>query len=211
MSRLYPIFTSLAARKVVIVGGGRVAERKVMDLLECDCRIVVIAPDMTEKLMQVWQAGQIQAESRPYQNGDLKDAALVIAATNDYQTNESIFNEAQQRGIFCNVVDIPELCSFQVPSVLRRGDLQIAISTSGASPALAKRIRKQLEAEFGEHYVTFMAALKKLREHLKKMYPDDQARRAGILKEFVNSEALALLQEGKHKDFEQMLDSLLNH
>ena len=210
MSRLYPVFANIAGRKVVVVGGGQVAQRKVLGLLKCRAHVVVISPELTGEMAQLRDRGLIEVLNRPYQKGDLEGAWLVIAATGDEQVNQQVFDEANEKGIFCNVVDVPNLCSFQVPSVVRRGDLQIAISTSGASPALAKHIRKQLQEEFGKHYEPFLTALSELRTGLKNKYPNDQPRRAAILEEFVNSSAIDLLRQGKLDKFQHLLDDWKN-
>jgi len=206
MSQLYPILTDLKERKVVAVGGGNVAQRKVQSLLECQAQVTVISPEVTKPLQELARAGDIRLLQRPYQGGDLEGAWLVIAATGDEKVNRQVFREANEKHIFCNVVDVPELCSFQVPAVVNRGDLQIAVSTGGASPALAKQIRKELQQEYGEHYEIFLKGLRDLREHFKNKYPDDQPRRAKLLEGFVNSEVLELLRQGKNNEFQLLLD-----
>ncbi len=206
MSQLYPLFADVTDRTVLVVGGGHVAERKVLGLLESGAQITVVSPELTEKLAELHSDGQIEVCRCDYQKGDLAGAWLVIAATNDEQVNQQIFTEANERHIFCNVVDRPELCSFQVPAVVRRSDLQIAVSTSGTSPILAKLIRQQLQKEYGKHYEILPAKLGELRDHYKKKYPDNQSRRAELLEEFINSEALDLLQQGKNDDFQALLN-----
>ncbi|MCK5271509.1 MAG: bifunctional precorrin-2 dehydrogenase/sirohydrochlorin ferrochelatase [Sedimentisphaerales bacterium] len=206
MSTMYPLFADVADRAVLVIGGGHVAERKVLGLLESGAQITVVSPELTKKLAELHADGQIEVCRCDYQRGDLAGAWLVIAATDDEQINRQIFTEANERHIFCNVVDRPELCSFQVPAVVRRGDLQIAVSTSGTSPILAKLIRQQLQKEYGKHYEIFPAKLGELRAHYKKKYPDNQSRRGELLEEFVNSEALDLLQQGKFDDFQALLN-----
>ena len=210
MNQLYPLFADIADRAVLVIGGGHVAERKVLGLLESGAQITVVSPELTEKLAELHSDGQIEVCRCDYQKGDLAGAWLVIAATNDEQVNQQIFTEANERHIFCNVVDRPELCSFQVPAVVRRGDLQIAVSTSGTSPILAKLIRQQLQKEYSKHYEIFLAKLGELRDHYKKQYPDNQLRRGELLEEFVNSEALDLLQHGKVDEFQALLDEWKN-
>ena len=206
MSGLYPIFTDISGRRVVVVGGGQVARRKVQVLLKSQAQVVVISPELTEELAQLADMGLIELRKRCYQAGDLEGAWLVVAATGDEQVNRAVFEEAEDKRIFCNVVDVPQYCSFQVPSIVTRGNLQIAISTAGASPALARRIRERLEGQFGEYYQTFLKGLSEFRVYLKDKYPDDQARRAEILQSFVDSKALELLREGKTEQFQQLLD-----
>ena len=205
MARLYPLFADLAGQKVVVVGGGQVAERKVETLLDCEAAVVVVSPDVTAKLAELADKGQIQIESHRYRHGDLVGAWLVISACDDLAVNQQVHSEADQRGILCNVVDQPHLCTFQVPSVVNRGSLQIAISTEGVSPALAKRIRRELQEQYGSYYETLLAALRELREHVKRKYPNDQQKRAAIFEEFVNSQAIDLLGAGKIDVFQRLL------
>lgn len=203
--RFYPLFADMNGRCVVVVGGGQVAERKVHALRECGAAVVVVSPEVTDALDRLAQAGQIACQLRCYRHGDLEGAWLVIAATGDTAVNRQVWTEANQRRIFCNVVDVPEMCSFIVPAVVRRGALEIAISTRGVSPALAKRIRQTLEKEFGPAYETLLAALENLREAVRQKYPGDQKKRAEILEGFVNSPALELLQQGRQREFEEIL------
>ena len=144
-------------------------------------------------------------QRREFRAGDASGAWLVIAACGKEKVNRQVFEEAEQQGIFCNVVDMPELCSFQVPAVMQRGPMQIAISTGGASPALAKRIRKELEVGFGPWYEAFLVGLSELREHVKAKYPSDQGKRAEIFEGFVNSEALEWLREGDVEAYRKIL------
>ena len=205
MSDLYPVFVDINRRKVVVIGGGAVAERKVEVLLAAAGQVTVISPAVTERLGELVAQGKIDLEKRGYRRGDLAGAWLVVAAAGVAEVNQQVFAEANERHIFCNVVDEPELCSFQVPSVVRRGDLQLAISTGGISPALAKRLRRQLEKEFGEYYEVFLAALAQLRAHVQSKFGDDQPRRAEILEGFVNSEAIDLLRQDKLDEFQCLL------
>jgi precorrin-2 dehydrogenase/sirohydrochlorin ferrochelatase len=144
--------------------GGKVAERKVKGLLEAGAKVKVIAPEVTPNLEKLASQGRIELLKRPFQRGDLEGAWLVFAATNDSATQEAVFAEAEERHIFCNVVDKPELCSFIVPSVVKRGRLQLAISTSGASPAVARRLREHLEELFGPEYEEFLELMARWRE-----------------------------------------------
>jgi precorrin-2 dehydrogenase len=206
MARLYPMFVSLEGRKTVVIGGGKVAQRKVEVLLGCGAEVAVISPEVTEELADWERAGRVRIEQRGFEAGDTGGAWLVIAASGEEEVNRRVFAEAEEGGIFCNVVDVPELCSFQVPAVVQRGAMQIAISTGGVSPALAKRIRKELEVGFGPWYETFLAGLSELREHIKGKYPEDQGKRAGIFEGFVNSEALEKLREGGEEAYRRILE-----
>ncbi len=145
---LYPIYADLTGRTVLVVGGGIVAARKVKALLKRQIRVTVVAPEICPELQELTNDSDLVIHRRSYQKGDLAEHWLVIAATDDSELNQKVFAEAAEARIFCNVVDQPELCTFHVPAVVRQGLLQIAISTGGASPALAKRIRQELEKRF---------------------------------------------------------------
>ena len=205
MARLYPMYVSLAGRKAVVIGGGKVAERKVAVLLDCGAAVELVSPELTEALAGWEREGRLRVQRRGFLEGDTSGAWLVIAACGEEAVNRQVFEEAERGGIFCNVVDEPELCSFQVPAVVQRGAMQIAISTGGVSPALAKRLRQELETQLGPWHETFLAGLSELREHIKAKYPEDQAKRAEIFEGFVNSEALEWLREGDVEAYQRIL------
>ncbi len=207
MSLYYPIFLKVEQKLCVVIGGGTVAERKITSLLEAGARVKVIAPEVTERIKTLAREGKIIWEERPYRSGDLKDAFLVIAATNNPQVQEEVFAEAEERKIFCNVVDKPALCSFIVPSVVKRGRLQIAISTSGASPALAKRLREQLEELFGPEYAEYlelMAAWRK--EILARELPE--AERQKLFEQLVLAPIPLWLKRGERDLVKALAQSL---
>ena len=205
MADLYPIYTDLTNRPVLIVGGGNVAQRKVLTLLDCAAQITVISPALTDELTQLAQSARITAHRRPYQPSDLDNAWLVIAASDDADLNRRIFEDASAARIFCNVVDQPDLCTFQVPAVVKQGPLQIAVSTSGTSPALAARIAQDLHNQYDTHYATLLTALKQLRDHLKTKYPDEQPRRAQILQQFLDTDPITLLEQNHTAEFQNLL------
>ncbi len=162
----FPVNLYLKNKLCVVIGGGKVAERKVENLLKVQAEIKIISPDLSPRLKKLAQEGKIYWERRTYQKGDLDSAWLVIAATDNPEVQKQVYEEAEKRHIFCNIVDVPELCSFIVPSVIRRGALTIAISTSGASPAVAKRIREILENLIGEEYEFYLELMKNLRDQI---------------------------------------------
>ena len=208
---MYPLFADIAGRNVLVIGGGPIAHRKVQALLAGQADVQVISPSLTADLLDLHNRGLIKTHQRPYHPGDLARAWLVIAATDDQKINRQVAAQAAQRRIFCNVVDEPDLCTFHAPAVLQRGQLQIAISTGGASPALAQHIRQQLHQLFGEYYETFLQAARDLRTHVKQKYPHQQNRRAEILRTFIDSEALELLRTGKLERFDQLLTDWKKH
>ena len=177
MERLFPIFVKLVGRPVLVVGGGAVAEAKIRTLLDTGAQIRVVALQANQAISDWADGGMIVLEERAFELADVDGAFLVVAATPSRELNELIFGEAQRRGILCNVVDVPELCDFFYPAVVRRGDLQIAISTAGQSPLLAQRIRKRLEQQFGPEYTGWVEQLGKLRrEVLSSELPAERKR-----------------------------------
>ena len=162
-SHYVPIFCDLKGRKVVIVGGGRVAERKVSSLIPSGADITLISPEVTERLSELAQKGAINHVKRAFEKGDLEGAWLVIAATDDGEVQREVFKEAERQRCFCNVVDQPERCSFIVPSLVKRGALSIAISTGGQSPGLARSLRKRLQEEFGQEWGVYVEIIGRLR------------------------------------------------
>lgn len=155
----YPINLNLNDRCCIVIGGGRVAERKVAGLLEYGARVSVVSPELTESLAVLQRQRRIEWIRRVYRQGDLLGAFLVIAATDDREVQELIQQEAAERNILLNVVDVPERCSFILPATVRRGDLTISISTAGNSPALARNLRLELENRFGTEYNILVAIL----------------------------------------------------
>ena len=163
---MFPMFVKLAGRPVLVVGAGAVGEEKIRSLLDTGARVRVVALRASESVRRWAQEGCIGLRERAFRPADLKGMFLVIAATSSRPVNEFIFAEAQRRGILCNVVDVPELCDFFYPAVVRRGALQIAVSTSGQSPALAQRIRRELEGQFGPDYAAWVAELGNIRSQV---------------------------------------------
>ena len=148
----YPICLDLAERPCVVVGGGRVAERKVSGLLSCSAQVTVISPELTDELLQRHSEGSIRWIKREFCPGDLEQAFLVIAATDDEETQKQVYEEAAKHNRLLNVADVPRRCNFILPATLRQGDLTISVSTAGKSPALAGKLRMELEKRFGKEY-----------------------------------------------------------
>jgi len=180
MTSLFPMFVKLAGRKCLVVGGGTVAQGKAEGLLASGAVVVVVAPEATEKIAYWEQRHRLTWHARRFQPSDLDGSFLAIAATGVGSLNESVFREAEARGVLCNAVDEAERCHFYYPAVVRRGPLQIAISTSGSSPALASRLRQELEEQFGPEYERWVEELSVLR---KKVFArrTDPRRRARLL------------------------------
>jgi precorrin-2 dehydrogenase/sirohydrochlorin ferrochelatase len=190
----YPItLVNLKEARCVVVGGGRVAARKIAALREAGARPVVISPALCESLQHQAESGEIQAIERAYRPGDLAGARLVIAATDDPVTNEAIWREAESLACLVNVVDDPAHCNFYVPATVRRGALTISISTGGNSPTLARRIREALEAQFDAAYGPYLALLGELRPLVRERIADPAQRKA-LWTALVDSEILEWLR-----------------
>src|SRR6478736_6976055 len=176
---LFPMFMKLEGRSCLVVGAGAIGEPKISSLLASGASVRVVAFQAPAAVAQWWETGAITWEARAFNASDLDGVFLVIAATNSRDVNATIFREAGQRNILCNVVDDPEYCDFYYPAVVRRGDLQIAISTNGQSPALAQRIRRELEIQFGPEYGPRLQELGRLRKQLfaGKIDPEERRRR----------------------------------
>jgi precorrin-2 dehydrogenase/sirohydrochlorin ferrochelatase len=157
------MFVKLTGRRCLVVGGGPVAEGKVETLLACGATVALVAPEVTKKIAGWEREQRLIWHQRGFQPSDLDGSFLVIAATGVAAVNESVFREAEARGIVCNAVDEPERCHFYYPAVVRRGPLQIAISTGGLSPALASRLRQELEEQFGPEYERWLEELGAMR------------------------------------------------
>jgi precorrin-2 dehydrogenase/sirohydrochlorin ferrochelatase len=161
---LFPMFLKLEGRQCLVVGAGKVGEPKIGGLLESGAHIRVVALDASPIVRQWARAGKIDIELRPFVADDLDGAFLAVVATNSRTLNERVYHEAQRRRVLCNVVDVPDLCDFFYPAVVRRGDLQIAVSTAGQSPSLAQKIRRQLEKQFGPGYAPWVTELGETRK-----------------------------------------------
>lgn len=179
---LFPMFLKLSGRQCLVVGAGRVGEPKIAGLVSAAAKVRVVAPKATEAVAGWARAGKIAWQPRNFSFADLDETFLVVAATNSTKLNHRIFREAQRRNILCNVVDDPAHCDFYYPAVVRRGPLQIAISTSGQSPALAQRLRKQLEQQFGPQYESWVKELGRARRRRLLASAMAPARRTRLLR-----------------------------
>ena len=168
LSPYYPVFLSIRGKKCVVIGGGQVARRKVMILLEHGASVEVVSPDLCSELSQLAESGKIRVLPRSYRAGDLQDAVIAIAATNNSNINLEVVKEARKRRVLVNVVDDAESSDFIAPSYMRRGDITIAVSTGGRSPALARKIRTRLEKDFGDEYALLALLLNEVRAEVKR-------------------------------------------
>lgn len=192
--KYYPIFLSVEGRPCVVIGGGEVAERKVGSLLEAGAAVRVVSPTLTRGLAAAARRGEIAHGARAYRNGDLKGAFLAYAATDEEDLHAQIHREAEQEGVLLNVVDRPRWCTFIVPSTFARGDLAVAVSTGGASPALARRVREEIEGALGPEFDRAVLVLGRLRQRLQERRLSAEERRQ-IFTDLVESDLLERLRE----------------
>jgi siroheme synthase-like protein len=205
-TRFYIACLRLTGRRCVVVGGGEVGLEKVEGLLACDADVTLVAPEAHPELVQLALEGSIRWQQRAYSSEDLDGALIAIAATGDSEVNIRVFEDAERRAMLVNVVDVPPLCNFILPAIVRTGPLAIAISTAGASPALAKRIKREIGELFGQPYANLALLLNEARGWAKATLPTYQDR-----KEFFESivegepDPIALLREGRVQDVRELI------
>lgn len=200
--KYYPINLDLARKRCVVVGGGRVAERKIRTLLEFQAAVTVVAPWVNSEIAELIREGKISHKVGEYESRDLEGATLVIGATNDRTINSRISTDAENLGVLVNIVDDPALCNFILPSVLIRGDVVIGISTGGSSPLLSKKIKKQIESVIGDEYGILAALMGRLRPEVKQTVEDEEER-IQIWHRILDSDVLELIRQGRLADAEK--------
>ncbi len=207
--RYYPVSLNLTGHSSVVIGGGTIAEGKVLGLLEADAQVTLIAPEITPALRELIANGKITWEQRSYQQGDLEGAAIVISATDDREINQRVWDEARQRGILVNVVDDPPHCDFIAPAIVRRGDITLAISTNGKMPALAAHLRRELEKSFGEEYVQLLEMTAPMRAQLAAQHLDYNIRQKLWRKLFEETDIVDLLRRGETESARSLAKDVL--
>ena len=206
--RYYPICLDLQNRPVLIVGGGLIAEGKALQILEANANLHLVSPTLTETLRQKVGQGIISYRLGEFTATDLDGKVLIISATNVQAVNEAVAQAAKARGVLCNVVDQPALCDFITPTLVIRGDLQIAISSSGKSPTVALRVKREISELIGEEYQTLLEITAALRAEFRQVTPDYNTRR-DFLKSFVDSAALDLIRVGKVEEARDLASKML--
>ncbi len=207
MTYFYPVFLNLTGRRCVVIGGGQIAEGKITKLIDSGANITVISPDATQGIRDAADRGAIELHERKYKNGDLQDSFLTIAATNDRVVNQEIFEEAEKLGVLLNAVDDPPHCSFIAPSIVKRGPVTLAISTGGASPALARKLRETLTDSRHLQWADATGVLSKARQVIKdeQVAIDPQRWQCCMTSDF-----LALAKSGREDEaMEVLLNGLL--
>jgi len=197
----YPAFLNLKGKKVVVIGGGKVAERKIFALLKAGAHVTVISPKITKRIEREKRKRRVRHISRKYKRGDQKNAVLVIAATDSQDINQQASREAP---CLVNVVDSPAHCNFIVPSVIKRGPLTIAVSTSGISPALSSSIRSELEELYGPEFAQYLELLEKIRRKVMREIPYKKER-AEFLKSIASEKLVKILRQKGFKEVKKML------
>jgi precorrin-2 dehydrogenase/sirohydrochlorin ferrochelatase len=180
VTALFPLFVKLKKRKCLMVGAGEIGEGKIAGLLEACADVHVVAPAATSRVKEWNREGKVRWSRREFRGSDLQGCLLVVAATSSSELHKKISRLAQRRGVLCNIVDVPDLCDFYYPAVVRRGALQIAISTGGESPALAQRLRKELEQQFGPEFAEWVKSLGSEREKLRRISSSLAERKAQL-------------------------------
>jgi len=213
MKKYYPIFANVEGRKCVVVGGGEVAARKAKSLAEAGAEVKAVSPDFCQRLIRLEKKGGVVLIRRRFRARDLDGAFLVIACTDDAKVNEEVYAEARARRILANVVDSAELCDFIVPSVVSRGALKMAISTFGVSPALARRVRIQLQKRYGPKHADFLELMANTRDRIIREVPRAKDRRrifeALTAENFLDRFLTKSKGEGR-RFFQERLDGLLS-
>ena len=208
MNTYYPVYIQLRDQPCIVIGGGKIAAGKVEGLLAVQAKVTVIAPDLTLKLNHLVEQEQIAHIARKYQPGDLAGAFLVICATDQAEINHQVWQEASANHQLVNVVDDTPRCNFIAPSILRKGDLTIAISTSGKAPALAVRLKERFQRELGPEYDRFLELAGELREPLARHVPDFETRKA-LWYELVDSEILDMLARGDESSAREIISKVV--
>jgi precorrin-2 dehydrogenase/sirohydrochlorin ferrochelatase len=205
-TNFYMAALNLMGRRCLVVGAGTIGLEKIEGLLACDAEVVVVAPEADREVAELAESGAVEWRRRPYTAGDLEDCFLVIAATSDTDVNIAVYGDAEARAMLVNVVDVPPLCNFILPAIVRRGPIAIAISTTGASPALAKRMKSQIAELFGDEYAALALMLNEVRGWAKATLPTYQHRKA-FFESIVNGEPdpLELLRGGNEPAVKELI------
>lgn len=206
--RYYPVCLDIKNRPCLVVGGGQVGTRKVNTLLACEAAVTVISPEATNRLTTLAEEGRITLKRRAYRSTDQDGMFLVIGATDDQALNDRIHMDAEKAGRLCNIADQPSRCNFVLPAIVEQGDLMIAVSTSGSSPAFAKHLRRQLQTQFGPEYATFLALMRAARARLLEQAHAPEAHKP-LFEELIAQGLLEMIKNGDHGRIDALLGRVL--
>ncbi len=205
--RYYPIGLDISGRRCLVIGGGEVGQRKVERLLECGARVTVVGRELTPALAGLRKKGAIDYIPGDYEQKQLKDAFLVIGATDDGDVNERIFRDARKRGVLANIVDDPDRCDFILPALCRQGELVITVATGGKSPALAKKLRQDLEERYGPEYEVLLKIMGEVRGRIIGRGESSEKNRK-IFEAIVDSDILDRIRKGNWKKVEKIVKDM---
>jgi len=204
----YPVNLDIKNRGCLVVGGGAVATRKAKTLAECGGIVTVVSPEFSEALRGLEKTTAVTLICRPYETSDLDGKFLVIGATNDEALNRRVNADAENRNMLCNIADVPDICNFILPSIIRRGDLVIAVSTSGKSPAFAKKLRKDLEKNFGDEYARFLTLMGSVRTKLLCTAHAPEAHKP-LFERLIHNNLLELIKNDRKEEINRLLFEVL--
>jgi precorrin-2 dehydrogenase/sirohydrochlorin ferrochelatase len=206
--RYYPINLNIQTRPCLVVGGGRVGARKVETLCQCGAQVTVVSPEVVPELLELSGDRTIRLKQRAYRSSDVEGMFLVIGATNDEALNRQIHSDAERHQLLCNIADRPEICNFILPAIVRRGDFTLAISTAGKSPAFAKHIRKQLQAQYGPEYGLMLDLMGAIRTRLlaEAHAPEEHK---PLFEQLIAADLLGLVKERDAAQIDSLLESVL--
>lgn len=202
--KYYPVCLDIQNRNCLVVGGGSVGTRKVITLLNCGAHVTVVSPAASARLQELANNGSIILKKRFFRSSDLANMFLVCSATDNQELNRQIHTEAESLGMLCNVADRPEVCNFILPSIVNRGDLIIAISTSGQSPAFAKKLRKDLEKVFGNEYAQFLKLMGAVRKKLLRQDHRPKAHKH-LFEQLINGGLVDMIKAHQYEDIDALL------
>ncbi len=206
--KYYPVHLDINDRNCLVVGGGSVGTRKVKTLLDCGGRVTVVSQEISRQLRELAASGDIILAERSYRSEDLQGMFLVIGATDDERLNRQISKDAERLNTLCNIADRPEACNFILPSIVHRDALVITISTSGQSPALAKKLRQALENQFGEEYGTLLRLMGAIRQRLLRQAHEPEAHKP-LFEQLLNSDLIGMIQRGEIEKIDALLLEIL--
>ncbi len=206
--RYYPAFLDIQGRACLVVGGGGVATRKVDTLLECGAAVTVVSLEVSKAIQALADSKRLKLYARAYNADDLQGQFLVIGATNDEALNRQVSVDAEARNLLCNIADRPSVCNFILPSIIQRGDLVLAISTSGKSPAFAKNLRQDLEGQFGEAYAILLELMGAIRSRLLKQAHAPEEHKP-LFNKIIHSDILSLIENRQTDQIDQLLVNVL--
>jgi len=206
--KYFPVFLDINARNCLVIGGGSVGTRKALALVESGANVTVISPAVTDTLKSLARRGTINLKTRTYCSADMEGMFLVFGATNQETLNRQIYQDAERLNMLCNIADRPAVCNFILPATVKRGDLVIAISTSGKSPAFAKELRKHLETQFGDEYATLLTLMGGIRSLLlkEKHAPEEHK---PIFNRIIQSGIIDLIKADKKEEIDTLLRIIL--